>query len=56
VQVRAHGLALPASITWPGDGEAWHVLLQSPLRALAAGQSAVLYRGDTVLAHGRVRR
>jgi tRNA-specific 2-thiouridylase len=60
VQVRAHGRALPASVNLApleptaGTGERAEVFLAEPLRGLAAGQSAVLYDGDRVLAHGLI--
>jgi tRNA-specific 2-thiouridylase len=64
VQVRAHGRALPARAfpTGPdttgddGGPDGFRVELAEPLRALAAGQSAVLYDGERVIAQGTIRR
>jgi tRNA-specific 2-thiouridylase len=57
VQVRAHGRALPGRVepAGAGGGRA-QVGLAEPLRGLAAGQSAVVYRGDRVVAHGLIER
>ena len=46
-QVSAHGRPVPAS--WSPDGV---VLLAEPIRAVAPGQSVVLYRGDAVVGAG----
>jgi tRNA-specific 2-thiouridylase len=48
VQLRAHGEPLPAVVT---DGE---IRLLTPARAVAPGQAAVLYAGDTVLGSARI--
>ncbi|MDR1152567.1 MAG: tRNA 2-thiouridine(34) synthase MnmA [Bifidobacteriaceae bacterium] len=59
VQVRAHGRPLAASVT-PGDDPArLAVHLAHPMRAVAPGQSVVVYRpdqtrGDLVVAHARI--
>jgi tRNA-specific 2-thiouridylase len=47
VQLRAHGMVHPATVTAAGDG--WSLALGTPARGVAAGQAAVLYDGDTVL-------
>jgi len=47
VQLRAHGMVHPATVTAEGDG--WSLELGTPARGVAAGQAAVLYDGDTVL-------
>jgi tRNA-specific 2-thiouridylase len=47
VQLRAHG-GLRECVVEP-DGPAWRVLLATPARGVAAGQTAVLYDGDRVL-------
>lgn len=52
VQLRAHGRALPASVQRVGAG--LHIELVEPARGLAAGQSAVVYRGDRVLGQATI--
>jgi tRNA-specific 2-thiouridylase len=47
VQVSAHGR--PVAATWSPDGI---VTVATPIRRVAAGQSVVLYRGDTVVGGG----
>jgi tRNA-specific 2-thiouridylase len=47
VQVRAHGVALPARIR--RDGAGLRIELEEPLLGMAPGQSAVMYDGDRVL-------
>jgi tRNA-specific 2-thiouridylase len=47
VQLRAHGEAYPATC-WRQD-ESLRIRLHRPARAVARGQAAVLYDGDTVL-------
>ena len=47
VQLSAHGR--PAAATWTVDGA---VLVESPVRRVAPGQSVVLYRGDAVVGGG----
>ncbi|MDR0504517.1 MAG: tRNA 2-thiouridine(34) synthase MnmA [Bifidobacteriaceae bacterium] len=51
VQLRAHGTAAPATAQ-PVKAGSWLLRLSEPLRAAASGQSAVLYSGDRVVAHG----
>jgi len=53
VRVRSHGADVPAVVT-PRGGDAIEVVFRSPQRALAPGQSAVIYRGDEVLGGGRI--
>ncbi|PWD52210.1 tRNA 2-thiouridine(34) synthase MnmA [Serinibacter arcticus] len=52
VQIRAHGDPLPASVR--RDGSRLLVVLASPLRGLAPGQSLVVYDGDRVLGQATV--
>lgn len=52
VQVRAHGEAVSASVAACEAGRLTLDLPDQPLWGVAAGQSAVVYRGDQVLAHG----
>jgi tRNA-specific 2-thiouridylase len=47
VQLRAHGMVHGCTVT--ADGDAWSLALTTPARGVAAGQTAVLYDGDTVL-------
>jgi tRNA-uridine 2-sulfurtransferase len=47
VQLRAHGEVHPGT-AWQ-DGEAVQIRLHEPARAVASGQAAVLYDGETVL-------
>jgi tRNA-specific 2-thiouridylase len=55
VQTSAHGVPAPARWKPAGDGGgAGRVLLAEPVRRVAPGQSAVLYRGDVVLGGGTV--
>jgi tRNA-specific 2-thiouridylase len=53
VRVRSHGEDVPVVITPRGD-DTVEVAFRSPQRALAPGQSAVIYRGDEVLGGGRI--
>ncbi len=53
VQVRHRAAAVPAVVTLAGDGRLDLQLLE-PARAVAPGQSGVLYRGDRVLGGGLV--
>ncbi|MBX5465428.1 MAG: hypothetical protein IRZ26_07745, partial [Clostridia bacterium] len=56
VQLRAHAPARPARYRLEqGDPRRLEVELEEPLRAITPGQSAVLYRGEEVLAGGPVR-
>jgi tRNA-uridine 2-sulfurtransferase len=52
VQLRAHGEVHECTVT--GDGEDIRIVLDEPARAVAAGQAAVFYRGDTVLGSGTI--
>jgi tRNA-specific 2-thiouridylase len=47
VQLRAHGTVYPCVAQY--DGETLQLTLTEPARGIAAGQTAVLYDGDTVL-------
>jgi tRNA-specific 2-thiouridylase len=47
VQLRAHGMVFGCTVT--GDADGWSLELAAPARGVAAGQTAVLYDGDTVL-------
>ncbi|MCU1601495.1 MAG: tRNA(5-methylaminomethyl-2-thiouridylate)-methyl transferase [Frankiales bacterium] len=47
VQLRAHGMVHACSASAAGDG--WSLALDTPARGVAAGQTAALYDGDTVL-------
>lgn len=51
-QVRAHGAPVPASAY--ADAGTLVVDLESPLRAVAAGQTVVLYDGDTAVVSGTI--
>jgi len=53
VQVRAHGEPVCCTVTRSGPG--MRLVLDSPVRGLAAGQSAVVYRGTRVLGQGTVQ-
>jgi tRNA-uridine 2-sulfurtransferase len=52
VQLRAHGEVHPCT-GWQ-DGETLRISLRDPASAVAAGQAAVLYDGDTVLGSGTI--
>ena len=52
VQLRAHGTVYPCVARL--DGENLLVTLTEPARGIAAGQTAVLYDGDTVLASATI--
>jgi len=52
VQLRAHGEACPCT-AWL-DGDDLVMRLHEPARAVASGQAAVLYDGDTVLGSGTI--
>lgn len=55
VQIRAHGTPIPAAVTaLPGDR--LRVDLHEGLRGVATGQTAVVYDGDRVIAHGTIDR
>jgi tRNA-uridine 2-sulfurtransferase len=52
VQLRAHGEVYPCSARQ--QGEMIQIRLHRPARAVATGQAAVLYDGDTVLGSGTI--
>jgi tRNA-uridine 2-sulfurtransferase len=52
VQLRAHGEIHPCR-AWQ-DGDTIKITLLEPARAVATGQAAVLYDGDTVLGSGTI--
>jgi tRNA-uridine 2-sulfurtransferase len=52
VQIRAHGEALPARVTATDTG--LRAELDQPVRAVAAGQTLVVYRDDAVLASATI--
>ena len=52
VQLRAHGEVHPC-VAWQ-DLETVRISLRGTARAVATGQAAVLYRGDTVLGSGTI--
>ena len=52
VQLRAHGTVYPCVARVEGDD--LHITLTSPARGIAAGQTAVLYDADTVLASATI--
>jgi tRNA-specific 2-thiouridylase len=51
VQIRYRSKSIPASVLATGDGTV-RLALDEPARAVAPGQSGVLYRGDQVLGGG----
>jgi tRNA-specific 2-thiouridylase len=53
VQLRAHGMVHNCTVSDAGSG--WDVRLATPARGVAAGQTAVLYDGETVLGSATVR-
>jgi tRNA-specific 2-thiouridylase len=52
VQLRAHGEVYPCSVRQDGDDVL--IDLREPARAVATGQAAVFYDGDTVLGSGTI--
>ncbi len=52
VQLRAHGAVHACCVEQDGDG--WLLSLATPARGVAAGQAAVLYDGDRVLASATI--
>jgi tRNA-specific 2-thiouridylase len=52
VRIRSHGEDAPAVVEPAGDG--FRVTFREPQRAIAPGQSAVVYDGDEVLGGGRI--
>jgi tRNA-specific 2-thiouridylase len=55
VQLRAHGMVHGCTVTASPEGEGWSLALHTPARGVAAGQTAVLYSGGTVLGSATVR-
>jgi tRNA-specific 2-thiouridylase len=55
VQIRYRSEAVPAVVA-PDAGDGFSVEFRIPQRAIAPGQSAVVYRGDEVLGGGRIVR
>jgi tRNA-specific 2-thiouridylase len=53
VQLRAHGMVYGCTAADGGSGR-WRLTLDAAARGVAAGQAAVLYDGDTVLASATV--
>lgn len=56
VQVRAHGQPVPAAARAIDSGSGIVIETETPLRAVAAGQTAVLYDGDRVVASTTINR
>jgi tRNA-specific 2-thiouridylase len=55
VQLRAHGMVHDCTVSAEGKGEGWSLALATSARGVAAGQTAVLYDGDTVLGSATIR-
>jgi tRNA-specific 2-thiouridylase len=55
VRVRHRGDLAPAHLH-PVDAERFRVVFDAPVRAVAPGQAAVVYDGDTVLGGGTITR
>lgn len=55
IQIRHRAPAAPARVTG-SDGESLDLRFVDPQRAVAPGQSAVVFRGDVVLGGGRIER
>ncbi|MCW2670623.1 MAG: tRNA(5-methylaminomethyl-2-thiouridylate)-methyl transferase [Frankiales bacterium] len=53
VQLRAHGMVHDCTVS--AEGEGWSLALATSARGVAAGQTAVLYDGDTVLGSATIR-
>jgi tRNA-specific 2-thiouridylase len=53
VQIRSRSAAVPA-VAGPGPGGAWLVRFDEPQPAVAPGQAAVLYDGESVLGGGTI--
>ena len=53
MRVRYRGDDVPAVIE-PTSASTFTVMFRSPQRAIAPGQSAVVYRGDELLGGGRI--
>ena len=56
VRIRYKGADAPAVIEATDDGHGFTVAFRSPQRAIAPGQSAVIYRGEELLGGGRIIR
>jgi tRNA-specific 2-thiouridylase len=54
VQIRYRGAPAPATVA-QGPGRTFSARFDAPQRAVAPGQSAVVYRGDRVLGGGTIR-
>ena len=54
VQLRAHGAVHDCTVS-ADDADGWRIELATPARGIAAGQTAVLYEDDRVLASATVR-
>ena len=54
VKIRYQHAPAPATVTQTGD-DSLHVVFDTPQRAIAPGQSAVIYDGDTVIGGGIIR-
>jgi tRNA-specific 2-thiouridylase len=54
-QLRAHGDAVGARVE-AADGGGLRLLLDSPVRGVAAGQTAALYAGDRVLGSATIEQ
>ncbi|MEX2581756.1 MAG: tRNA 2-thiouridine(34) synthase MnmA [Gemmatimonadota bacterium] len=55
LQIRHRAVAAPAHVL-AGDGDSIRFRFEEPQRAVAPGQSAVVFRGDSVLGGGRIAR
>lgn len=56
LQYRAHGQQVPARVSFDLETKALQAELIEPTRAVAAGQSLVVYLGDQVLAEATIER
>ena len=56
VRIRYKGADAPGVIEPTDEGRGFTVTFRSPQRAIAPGQSAVIYRGDQLLGGGRIIR
>jgi len=56
VQIRYRHEPIPATVYPSADGTSFTARIQTPIRAIAPGQWAVLYDGDAVLAAGIIQR